>query len=54
MLGIIPSNHRHFSDAAGLRTCRLFSIASSFGPQNIYFGALRVFDQDILEQEDIL
>jgi redox-sensitive bicupin YhaK (pirin superfamily) len=49
MIDIIPSNHRYFSDFGWLRTYWLFSFASYFDPQNIQFGALRVFNDDIVE-----
>ena len=49
MIDIIPSKHRHFSDFGWLKTYWLFSFANYYDPQNIQFGALRVFNDDIVE-----
>jgi len=49
MINIIPSNQRHFTDFGWLKTYWLFSFANYYDRQNIQFGALRVFNDDIVE-----
>lgn len=49
MIEIIKSNKRHFSDFGWLKTYWLFSFSNYFDPHNIQFGALRVFNDDIVE-----
>jgi redox-sensitive bicupin YhaK (pirin superfamily) len=49
MIKIIPSKDRHFNDFGWLKTYWLFSFADYFDPENIQFGALRVFNDDIVE-----
>ncbi len=49
MFRIIPSESRHFSDFGWLKTHWLFSFADYYDPDNIQFGALRVFNDDIVE-----
>jgi redox-sensitive bicupin YhaK (pirin superfamily) len=46
---IIPADRRHFSDFGWLKTYWLFSFADYFDPGNIQFGALRVFNDDVVE-----
>ena len=46
---IIRADKRHFSDFGWLKTYWLFSFSSYFDPRNIQFGALRVFNDDIVE-----
>ncbi len=46
---IIQADMRHFSDFGWLKTYWLFSFSSYFDPRNIQFGALRVFNDDIVE-----
>lgn len=48
MIEIIKANKRHFSDFDWLKTYWLFSFSSYFDPHNIQFGALRVFNDDIV------
>jgi hypothetical protein len=48
MIKIIHSNQRHFSDFGWLKTYWLFSFSDYFDPENIQFGALRVFNDDIV------
>jgi redox-sensitive bicupin YhaK (pirin superfamily) len=48
MIQIIKANQRHFSDFDWLKTYWLFSFSSYFDPQNIQFGALRVFNDDVV------
>jgi hypothetical protein len=45
---IVPAARRHFSDFGWLQTYWLFSFASYFDPRNIQFGALRVFNDDVV------
>ena len=46
---IIKADNRHFSDFGWLKTYWLFSFSSYFDPHNIQFGALRVFNDDIVQ-----
>ncbi|WP_319526308.1 pirin family protein [uncultured Desulfosarcina sp.] len=46
---IIKAGSRHFSDFGWLKTYWLFSFSSYFDPHNIQFGALRVFNDDIVQ-----
>lgn len=48
MIEIVKANQRHFSDFGWLKTYWLFSFASYFDPRNIQFGALRVFNDDVV------
>jgi hypothetical protein len=49
MIEIIKANDRHFSDFGWLKTYWLFSFSDYFDPHNIQFGALRVFNDDVVE-----
>ena len=49
MIRIIHSDQRHFSDFGWLKTYWLFSFSSYYDPDNIQFGALRVFNDDVVE-----
>ena len=49
MIEIIKSGNRHFSDFGWLKTYWLFSFSNYYDPHNIQFGALRVFNDDIVE-----
>lgn len=49
MIDVIKAQDRHFSDFGWLKTYWLFSFSSYFDPHNIQFGALRVFNDDIVE-----
>ena len=46
---IIKADSRHFSDFKWLQTYWLFSFSNYFDPHNIQFGALRVFNDDIVQ-----
>ena len=46
---VIQANKRHFSDFGWLKTYWLFSFSNYFDPDNIQFGALRVFNDDVVE-----
>ena len=48
MIQIIRAKERHFSNFGWLRTYWLFSFSNYFDPNNIQFGALRVFNDDIV------
>jgi redox-sensitive bicupin YhaK (pirin superfamily) len=45
----IAARQRHFSDYGWLKTYWLFSFAEYYDPNNIQFGALRVFNDDVVE-----
>jgi hypothetical protein len=49
MIRIIKADDRHFSDFGWLRTYWLFSFSSYYDPENMNFGALRVFNDDVVE-----
>jgi redox-sensitive bicupin YhaK (pirin superfamily) len=46
---IIRADARHFSDQGWLKTYWLFSFSDYFDPDNVSHGALRVFNDDIVE-----
>ncbi|MBW2511579.1 MAG: pirin family protein [Deltaproteobacteria bacterium] len=47
-IDIIRAQDRHFPDFGWLQTYWLFSFASYYDPHNIQFGALRVFNDDVV------
>jgi redox-sensitive bicupin YhaK (pirin superfamily) len=47
-IDIVRAQDRHFSDFGWLKTYWLFSFASYYDPHNIQFGALRVFNDDVV------
>ena len=49
MLHIIQKKDRHFTDFGWLKTYWLFSFSRYYDPDNIQFGALRVFNDDVVE-----
>jgi len=49
MMDMIRADQRHFSDFGWLKTYWLFSFSDYFDPHNIQFGALRVFNDDVVE-----
>ena len=49
MIRTTKAKDRHFSDFGWLKTYWLFSFSSYFDPDNIQFGALRVFNDDVLQ-----
>ncbi len=49
MVKIVPASNRHFSDFGWLKTYWLFSFSDYYDPDNIQFGALRVFNDDVVE-----
>jgi quercetin 2,3-dioxygenase len=50
LIQIVPAEKRHYSDFGWLKTYWLFSFAEYYDPNNIQFGALRVFNDDIVEE----
>ncbi len=48
-IDIIRAKDRHFTDFGWLKTYWLFSFANYYDPHNIQFGALRVFNDDVVE-----
>ena len=51
MIKIIRADQRHFTDFGWLKTYWLFSFSSYYDPDNIQFGALRVFNDDVVEPD---
>ena len=49
MLHHIPAAKRACNDFGWLKTCWLFSFAHYYDPDNIQFGALRVFNDDVVQ-----
>ncbi len=47
-MDIIAADQRHFSDYGWLQTYWLFSFSNYYDPHNIQFGALRVFNDDVV------
>ena len=47
-IDIIRAQDRHFNDFGWLKTYWLFSFANYYDPHNIQFGALRVFNDDVV------
>jgi redox-sensitive bicupin YhaK (pirin superfamily) len=48
MIKIINGDQRHFNDFGWLKTYWLFSFSDYHDPENIQFGALRVFNDDVV------
>lgn len=49
MIEIIKAGKRHFSDYGWLKTYWLFSFSDYYDPRNLQFGALRVYNDDVVE-----
>ena len=49
MIEIIPSHKRHFNDFGWLMTYWLFSFSDYYDPVNLQHGALRVFNDDVVQ-----
>jgi redox-sensitive bicupin YhaK (pirin superfamily) len=49
MINIIKAKDRHFSDYGWLQTYWLFSFSDYYDPGNVQFGALRVFNDDVVQ-----
>lgn len=48
MINIIPANKRAFRDYGWLKTYWLFSFSDYYDPENMQFGPLRVFNDDLI------
>ena len=48
MIQVIRADERHFTDFDWLKTYWLFSFSEYYDPANIQFGALRVFNDDVV------
>ncbi|HJQ27355.1 MAG TPA: pirin family protein [Blastocatellia bacterium] len=48
MIQTIKADERHFSDFGWLKTYWLFSFDTYYDPANVQFGALRVFNDDVV------
>jgi len=48
MIHVIRADERHFTDFGWLKTYWLFSFSEYYDPTNIQFGALRVFNDDVV------
>ena len=51
MIRVIRAQERHFQDFTWLQTYWLFSFAEYYDPDNIQWGALRVFNDDIVQPQ---
>ena len=49
MITIVPNSQRHFGDAGWLKTFWHFSFGDYHDPKNMNWGALRVFNDDVIE-----
>ena len=49
MIDVIQARDRHFSDYGWLKTYWLFSFSDYMAPDNMNWGALRVFNDDIVD-----
>jgi redox-sensitive bicupin YhaK (pirin superfamily) len=49
MIHVVREHQRYFSDFGWLKTYWLFSFSRYYDPANIQFGALRVFNDDVVE-----
>jgi redox-sensitive bicupin YhaK (pirin superfamily) len=48
MIDIIKADERHFNDFGWLKTYWLFSFGEYYDPNNVQFGRLRVFNDDVV------
>jgi quercetin 2,3-dioxygenase len=48
MIQVIRAAERHFTDFGWLKTSWLFSFSDYYDPANLQFGALRVFNDDVV------
>jgi redox-sensitive bicupin YhaK (pirin superfamily) len=48
MIHVVRADARHFTDFGWLKTYWLFSFSEYYDPANIQFGALRVFNDDVV------
>lgn len=49
MIQVIHAGQRHFLDMGWLQTYWLFSFSNYFDPRNVHHGALRVFNDDVVQ-----
>ncbi|HZG56962.1 pirin family protein, partial [Paenibacillus sp.] len=49
MIRVVPSESRHASDYGWLKNKVSFSVGDYFDPDNIRFGPLRVFNEDVVQ-----
>jgi hypothetical protein len=49
MINVIPSDRRYFADHGWLQTRWHFSFSDYYDPENMNWGALRVFNDDVLK-----
>jgi redox-sensitive bicupin YhaK (pirin superfamily) len=49
MVNVIPSNARHHADHGWLSTYWHFSFSDYYDPENMNWGALRVFNDDVIK-----
>jgi len=49
MIKVIKAEDRHFSDIGWLQTHWLFSFSNYYDPKNVSHGALRVFNDDVVQ-----
>jgi redox-sensitive bicupin YhaK (pirin superfamily) len=49
MMQVIRSEERHFADHGWLQTRWHFSFAEYYDPANLHWGALRVFNDDVIQ-----
>jgi hypothetical protein len=49
MMQVIRSDERHFADHGWLQTRWHFSFAEYYDPANLHWGALRVFNDDVIQ-----
>jgi hypothetical protein len=49
MMQLIKSEERHFADHGWLQTRWHFSFAEYYDPANVHWGALRVFNDDVIQ-----
>ena len=49
MIKIIKAEDRHFNDFGWLQTYWLFSFSDYYDPDNVQFGPLRVFNDDVVQ-----
>ena len=49
MIQVIKSSERHFADHGWLQTKWHFSFAEYHDPKNVHWGALRVFNDDVVQ-----
>ena len=49
MLQVVKRNDRHFKDVGWLKTYWLFSFSDYYDADNVQHGALRVFNDDVVE-----